>query len=235
MNGKTPVHFKKIFKIELLPMIFNRSLERIRGLLGGIIILFSLIFLIPGIVLLVSSGMVYGSPMTGYPIGKEIPTDGQIISIDLPMTKGNNYDVKYQLKTFSSLKGSNSTFINVFVNSSSVNGQLKDLPKGTFKDRYFNESTLNGINAFKTNLQSDEILIMTFQVTSSQNIDKTIIYVSLYQNPNRELSSIMGTIGILIMLPGIVIFIIGAIVAGKDRNSRRKSKKIGKGTIYIDI
>lgn len=226
----------KTISIELNTMNFLHGIERIRGIIGGIIILSSFLFFIPGVTLLVSSDIVYGSAMSGYPITKEIPVDGSVISIDLSMVKGNNYDVKYQLKTIADKTNPNVSSINVFVNSSSLNGQLENLPKGTFSDSNFNESILHGINSFPSKLTSDEVLTMSFHVVSAQNIAKTVIYISLYQNPNRELSSIISTIGIIIILPGIVIFVIGAIIAGNDhKNKRKNNRKVGDRELYIDL
>lgn len=130
--------------------------------------------------------------MSGYPVVKEIPTDEFLVSIDLPMKKGYNYDVKYQLKTLADKTNPGTSAISVLVNSSSTTDQLHDLPNGKFSDSGFNESTLFGKNSFSSNLASYDTLIMSFSVISSQNVVKTEIHISLYQNPNRELSSMIS-------------------------------------------
>ena len=177
--------------------------------------------------------------MEGYPVVQEIPTDGSTVSIDLSMTMGFNYDIKYQLVTVAQNTAPNDGSIEVFVNSSSSTGQIQNIPKGTFSDNGFNESTLFGHDSFPNDLASDEVLTMTFHVSLSQNIDKTEIHISLYQNPNRELASLASNLGVVIFLPGLIIFILGAIVAGSNRSARlrkrRENRKVGEGDLFIDL
>ena len=214
-------------------MIIFNTIDRIRSMIGGLIALMGLFFFIPSLILLILSGTIYGSPMMGFPIVKTIPLDGSTINVELQMPKNNNYDLKYQLHSIAESSKPNGGEISVLVNTTSINSQITNFPKGILSEKWFNESTLYGQNAYPANIKEDENLVMTFQVASSKNIVKSEITINLYQNPNRELSSIFSTIGILLMIPAIVLVIVGGVIAGK--NKRHRIGKLGKGELYFEL
>jgi hypothetical protein len=212
----------------------------IRRTIGGIVVLIGLILIIPSIALFVLSDRIYGSPIVEP--NKSLAIDGNVTIFEIKgiFKAGNNYDLKLQyVVTPNPSDPPNSTIVIVMNASSTPSFMGEKIGSDIYEDLTpFNQTTdvIFKTYEFKDDFAENLDLILTFNVTHALNIVGVKVTLKIYENPNREMADLVAKIGLILLIPGIIVIIIGACIAGPSNRrgggGSRSSPSSGRRTVF---
>lgn len=191
-----------------------------RRWIGAGLICLGLIMAIPAVGMFILSSVAYGSPEPGYPVSKALPIDGTEINFTVQLTAGNDYDIKVSISVTGTAAKPATGAITIEQTASATN----NLP---IKESYihqqsgFNSTTFSDKFEYGEKLPNSHTVTLFFEVTSaSTSIQGVTVQVSLYANPHRTISGILGTIGLILLIPSFIVCCFGAMLMPNKKQGR---------------
>ena len=184
-----------------------------------LIVIGALIMCIPGIVLLSLSSTIYGQPLqeTGQIFNTTIGYSNTI-NLEGYMKPGNNYDIRIEISVSATPANPPNSEITVRMTVSKTGSDIDSLPSMyDFSGINFNSTTLSRTYEFKDDFVAEANANFTFEIIDSVNLTDIYIKIYLHENPRRVLSDIATWVGLILLIPGGLILIGVACVAGRRR------------------
>ncbi len=205
-----------------------------RRCVGGIVALIGIILILPSIGLFFIADWVYGKPIHTAETSMTQTDRVKTITINDVMKQGNDYDIRLiviarvvnidQLGSF-----------NVKMDSTKIGSGLAAFPATyPFNDNKVNDSTTSDETwQLKEKFAENANLVLTFNLTTDININSVSVKVEIYQNPNRPLVETITNIGAILLIPGIIVIVCGACIAGPTRTGTSSGRSRVSGAKYI--
>jgi hypothetical protein len=205
-----------------------------RRCVGGIVALIGVILILPSIGLFFVADWVYGKPI--YTAETAMTSSDRVknITINGVMKQSNDYDIKVivvaRVENIDQL-GS----FNVKMDSIKTGSGLAAFPPTyPFSDNQVNESTtISDTWELKDKFAENANLVLIFNLTTSVNINSVSVKVEIYENPNRPLVETITKIGAILLIPGIIVIICGACIAGPQRGGTTSGRTRVSGAKFI--
>jgi hypothetical protein len=188
--------------------------------------------ILPSLGIFAFAGIIYGKPV--YEKTETIPLDGtpkNLIISDV-LKAGNDYDIKMEYNVEPIKRDPPTSTFQIQMIAVITPGPIADtiLSKTTTENTKFNEtSEYNFAPAnsnknyyeFPDDLTADVTLNFTFKVLSAIDIESITFRIRIYANPNRALVDRLNQIGLILLIPGIIVLVIAACIAGPSNKSGR--------------
>jgi hypothetical protein len=182
---------------------------------GGCIACIGCLMLIPALLVFVLADRVYGSPIAT-PEGT-IPLNGSavIIPVNGVMKAGKNYDIRIEVDVTVASPNIYLGAIYVDFYPIKTNTDLSNVVAWEFGETEIN-GTYHDSKTFEcaTNFVANADLSFSVNASGISHIQSATATIKVYENPNRPLYKFLSTVGTVMLIPGIIVILIGACIAG---------------------
>lgn len=190
--------------------------------IGVILIIISLVLAVPGVLTLMASSAIYGSPVDTVNSGMAIQA-GEMVTMQIAgvMTAGNNYDIKLNIRADAVDANPEKGSIQMTMTTTKTAGadELSPIPNtDTFIDNAFNSTSFSETYVMDNDFEEDADIEFTFTLDSQQEITDIDITLEVYEDPRRQLSSLLSTIGLILLIPSGLLCCVGVMISGSDEN-----------------